>query len=120
MSKETMKTATRLSSAFVFSCFLTALAACSDEGKWVDAPDAFGVFQASLRADAIRAMGKDAFGAEPSEAPTCEAVLERAKGILDQPQMSGYKVMANYCGNAGMAFTKQIRCEQGSFQVQCK
>lgn len=115
-----MKKAINLSRVFVFSLSLTALVACGGGGNWVDAPDAFGVFQAALKADAIRAGGKDAFGAEPAVAPTCEAVLERAKGSLDQPQTSGYKVMANYCGNAGMAFTKQIRCEEGSFQVQCE
>jgi hypothetical protein len=102
--------------AITLGCILILLSACGDgepEGKWLDAPDAFGVYQASARVEAI--------GSKSGPPDTsCEAVIDEAREMLDQPQTSGFKVMAKYCSNAGMAFAREIRCAEGSFQVKCE
>lgn len=95
---------------------LMLLSGCGDDqsaGKWLDAPDAFGVYQASARIEAIQSQSG------PADT-SCEAVIDRAKARMDQPETSGFKVMAKYCSNVGMAFAREVRCAEGSFQVKCQ
>ena len=98
------------------ACISIFLSACGEDkpkGKWLDAPDAFGVYQASAKIDAMQSQSG------PADT-SCEAVIDRAKGRLDQPQTSGFKVMAKYCSAAGMAIARDVRCADGSFQVKCE
>jgi hypothetical protein len=108
-----MKSVEKMALLLPLMCILSACGEDKPEGKWLDAPDAFGVYQASAKIDAHQSQSG------PADT-SCEAVIDRAKGRLDQPQTSGFKVMAKYCSAAGMAFARDVRCADGSFQVKCE
>ena len=101
--------------------FLAALPGCGDggssssggDGKWIEAPDAFSLFQADAK---FQAMKNKSGPADTS----CDAVIGSAQEILKDPGTAGFKVIARTCGTAGMAFADDIRCKSGRMQVKCE
>lgn len=110
----------RIFDHLVLATLVGALAGCgggdssaSSDGKWIEAPDAFSVFQADAK---LQAMVKKSGPADTS----CDAVIGDAREILKEPDTTGFKVIARTCGTAGMAFADDIRCKSGRMQVKCQ
>ena len=102
--------------AFTLALVFGALSGCSSESpseKWVEAPEALGVFQAAAKIEAISTK---------SSTPdvSCEAVIHSARDSFSRPNSSGFQVIARACGDAGLEFGEEIRCKSGRLQVKCQ
>ncbi len=104
--------------ATVIVCVLSA---CGEGGKWVEAPDTLSMYE---RMDRARQMEEQIAANERpnAEGRTCPELLgQMREHIADaKPDNIMFQQMVRNCGNIGMQFGAEVRCQAGRLQVKCE
>lgn len=105
----------------ITTCFsvtvLATLSACGDSGKWVEAPDTLSMYATMDRGR--RMMENNAHSAESR---SCQDLLGQMRSHIEAAESDNimFQQMLRNCGNLGMQFGGEVRCESGRLQVRCQ
>jgi len=111
---------TRLS-VFATAIAFFLLSACGDSGKWVEAPDTLAMYAGM---DKARQMTEqiEQNRAPNAEKRSCPELLEQMREHIAKAEPGNlmFQQMVRNCGDLGMQFGEEVRCESGRLQVKCK
>lgn len=106
---------------FVTACMsvvvLAGLSACSDSGRWVEAPETLTMYESMDRA---RRMLEN--NATSAESRSCSELLGQMREHIEAAESGNimFQQMVRNCGDIGMRFGAEVRCESGRLQVRCE
>ena len=100
---------------------LSFLSACNQGGKWVEAPDTLAMYE---RMDRVRQMQErvEANKAPTSEGRSCSDLLGQMREHIAAAEADNilFRRLVRNCGDLGMQFGADVRCEDGRLQVKCQ
>tara|TARA_R110002110_G_scaffold291986_2_gene506097 strand:+ start:66425 stop:66757 length:333 start_codon:yes stop_codon:yes gene_type:complete len=107
----------KLVAALLAPVVFSGLSACGDSGKWVEAPDTLTMYERMDRAR--RMMENDTISADGR---SCAELLGQMQEHIESADSGNimFQQMVRNCGDIGMQFGAEVRCESGRLQVRCE
>lgn len=107
----------KLVAALLAPVILSGLSACGDGGKWVEAPDTLTMYESMDRGR--RMMENNTASADSR---SCSELLGQMREHIEAAESDNimFQQMLRNCGNLGMQFGAEVRCESGRLQVRCE
>lgn len=103
--------------ALLLPVVFSGLSACGDSGQWVEAPDTLTMYERMDRG--LRMMENNTSSADTR---SCSELLGQMQEHIEgaAPDNIMFQQMVRNCGDIGMQFGAEVRCESGRLQVRCE
>jgi len=112
---------TQRTRAFGAAIVASLLPACGDGGQWVEAPETLTLYEGMDRIRQMQAQVEQN-QTPKAESRSCQDLLGQMREHIAAAESNNvlFQHMVRRCGDLGMQFGGEVRCESRRLQVKCK